>query len=193
MNTTAGEALNSNIYRACNGEYKRGVILNRGKLVNSSSHRVKIRGQKIDLVINKDAEDIDAIFQSRGICIPPDEILDSIKTSNIKIPMKFRDEFADDVQLPSSDLLKVLHYYASKKIGSRPENRRFTKFLDESALLGLGMMVERYVEDLVSEHAANIYLTTAEGDSQDNIEEPSSHSDSDVTSIMGSDILSDND
>lgn len=49
--------------------------------------------------------------------MPPDELLDMMKLDSLKIPMKLREDFKDDAKLPDSDLLKVIHYFVSKKLG----------------------------------------------------------------------------
>lgn len=156
MNTSRGEAIQANVYNACDDEYRKGVIFNKEKLLKSPHHKVKVDGEKLDITINKDAEDIDEIFQSKGIAIPPDELLDMIKTSNIRIPMKQRDEFPDDIQLPSSELLKVIHYFASKKMTS--VSKGAARSLDETALLAMGLMVEQWAEDLIDDSTAQLFL-----------------------------------
>ena len=42
--------------------------------------------------------------------------------------MKLREEFKEDTKLPDSDLLKVIHYFVSKKLGEQTSKAIQTKW-----------------------------------------------------------------
>ncbi|ODV79989.1 uncharacterized protein CANTADRAFT_49371 [Suhomyces tanzawaensis NRRL Y-17324] len=143
------------VYQACDSQYTKGRAYYRDRLLKSPHHQVLESNKQILLVIDRDADDLDRMIYRRGNVVPADEMLDSIKPSSIKIPVKFRDEFPEGHNLPPSELLKVLHHYAAKKFSDEPlMARRF----DETALLAMGMLVEQWVDEVVDEKAVKLYL-----------------------------------
>lgn len=156
MNATKGDSITATIYQACNDEFRKGVVIDQSKL-QSSSHSVTVKDNQYDLIIDKDAENVDEIFKSHGTAIPPDEILQSLNTSQVKIPIKHRDEFLPGIDLPEPELLNALHYYTSKKI-AQTGYKRVERSLDETSLLAFGMVVESWVDDLIDETTAQMYL-----------------------------------
>ncbi|CUM53708.1 uncharacterized protein AC631_00752 [Debaryomyces fabryi] len=157
MNATKGDSITATIYQACNDEFRKGVVIDQSKLKNSS-HSVSIKDNQLDLVIDKDASDIDEIFKNHGTAIPADEILQSLNTTRVKIPIKYREEFPSDINLPDPELLNVLHYYTSKKIAKSDSYKKVERSLDETSLLAFGMMVESWADELIDESAAQMFL-----------------------------------
>ena len=157
MNATKGDSITATIYQACNDEFRKGVVIDQSRLKNSS-HSVSIKDNQLDLVIDKDASDVDEIFKNHGTAIPPDEILQSLNSTEVKIPLKHREEFPSDINFPDPDLLNVLHYYTSKKIAQTDSYKKVERSLDETSLLAFGMMVESWVDDLIDESTAQMFL-----------------------------------
>lgn len=157
MNTTKGDSIKATIYQGCNDEFRKGVVIDQNKLRNSS-HSISINDGRLDLVINKDAEDVDDIFKNHGTAIPPDEILESLNTTGIKIPMKNREEFPEGIDIPEPELLNALHYYTSKKISLLGSYKKVERSLDETSLIAFGMLVDTWMDDLVDETTAQMFL-----------------------------------
>lgn len=157
MNATKRDSITATIYQACNDEFRKGVVIDQRKLRNSS-HSVTIKDNQLDLIIDKDAEDVDEIFKNHGTALPPDEILQSLNTTQVKIPIKHRDEFPSDISLPEPELLNVLHYYTSKKVSKTGSYKKVERSLDESSLLAFGMMVDSWVDGLIDESTAQMFL-----------------------------------
>ncbi|KAK6459007.1 uncharacterized protein RJT20DRAFT_124137 [Scheffersomyces xylosifermentans] len=160
----------ADVYRAADGQYSKGRRLNRNNLVQSKYHEVTVKRDKVDVVLDKDAPDYEDVVISKGSIVPPDEILEIIKPGHIKIPVKPREEFPESRQLPSSELLKVLHYYASRKFTkSKESGKRMTRSMDESALLALGVLVESWIDDIVDKDTAKMFIEnydTGKGDQE---------------------------
>lgn len=152
LDTSKSRLTNTNIYHATNGLYTPKSHITREAIQKSDRHSLKVIDDKLHITLDKDAPDYNEIHNV--IPIPPDEILELRKPSDIKIPYVMRDEFLSkyNVPLPSPDLLTSLHYYASKKGIA-------TRSLDETALLSLGMLVEDWIDELVDEHAASMFET----------------------------------
>lgn len=145
-----------NIYDATSGRARRQMVLDFKKIKNENIQGVKVdkktREVEIDLdTLNCPLEDI---LIKPGVFMSPDEILGSHINNILKIPLKERHE--TNPPLPDSDLLKVLHYYTSKRLES--QNWGLKQAMDGSALLGLGMMVEKWAQDLVDEETAKLFV-----------------------------------
>lgn len=163
MNVTSGDYLGANIYQACNNEFRKSVHINRAKLSQSSHHEVtQSKTGKLDIILDRDANDIDNMFLSKGTAIPPDEILLYVNKTRLKIPIKHREEFPSHNQLPSSDLLNVLHYYTSDKVSQSKINMIMERSCDETALLAFGVMVELWIDDAVSDNVMRLFLEKEE-------------------------------
>ncbi|KAG2730895.1 hypothetical protein G9P44_006044 [Scheffersomyces stipitis] len=159
---------NADVYRAVDGEYTKGRQIHKENLALSPYHEKKLspNGNKLDVVLDKDAPDYDDMFISKGSSIPPDELLEILKPGHLKIPIKHRDEFAEDRQLPSSELLKVIHYFASKKFTSTKKGEvEMARTMDESALLALGILVESWVDRMVDENTVKMFVDHCDSDS----------------------------
>lgn len=142
---------NTNVFHAVDGRYIKNRVLDREKIAASSHHQLELCDGRVVATLDKDAPDYDEMFKSKGTVVPADEVLASKMPSNMKVPMKTREEFIrDQVQLPDSDLLKVLHYYSSKKLSQEPTTKLLRQF-DESALLALGLMVEKWADEMIDD------------------------------------------
>ncbi|KAI5954200.1 hypothetical protein KGF54_001975 [Candida jiufengensis] len=191
---------NSNIYNACNGDYHENRAINRKYLVDnkeSINHKLIKTPQGIKIIIDKSASDLDDVFFKYGNSFPPDDLLDMIKPGHLKIPIVYNSN------LPSSDLLKAIHYFVSKKYSHdekdtvinevekngkrsrlrKDDKKRIPKYLDsmdESSLLFMGMLIESWCDDLITEDVCKMFLTKEqissdeEDDSNSSIEETSS-------------------
>lgn len=168
MNVTSGDYGTSNIYQACNDEFRKSVHINRVKLSQSTHHLVtRTKKGQLDVILDKDADDIDSMFISKGTAIPPDEILLYLNHARLKIPIKPREDFASDVQLPSSDLLNVLHYYTSDKASKNKLNKIMERSFDETALIAFGLMVELWIDDAIDDNVMKLFLEKEEEEKPD--------------------------
>lgn len=185
----------TNVYSACNGEYRRGQRMDR-KYINESKDHELIQTKKGDnIVIDEKANDLDKVFLTEGRTIPPDEILDLLKPDNLKLPMKLRDDFERPSELPGSDLLKVIHYFVSKKFDKvldKNGGKRMIQSLDETALIAMGLLLESWCDELITDEVAKLFTKEyAEDepdilDSENNLEED----DDDGVSDAEEDIVS---
>ncbi|RCK58956.1 hypothetical protein Cantr_07442 [Candida viswanathii] len=154
----------TNVYSACNGEYHRGQRLNRKYIEESKDHELIRTKRGLRVVIDKDARDSDKVFISEGRTVPPDEILDAMKPDSLKIPMKLREDFKDGETaqpgLPDSDLLKAIHYFVSRKydkVVDKKGRKRMVQELDETALIAMGLLVESWCDEFVTDEVAKMF------------------------------------
>ncbi|CAD1808412.1 UAF complex subunit Rrn10 family protein [Candida parapsilosis] len=157
----------SNVFEACNGDYHESRRINRRYILqNDNSHKLIHKRKGLELVIDKDANDLDKVFWAKGRTIPPDEILDMMKPGKLKIPFTDPKDSSGAKLLPSSELLKSIHYFVSKKytrdLNTRSEILKYVEFMDETALLGMGMMLESWVDELVTEDTSRMFLQKLE-------------------------------
>ena len=157
MNASKRDNLSANVYEASKGELRKDVHLNQSKL-RKLRDQTNPGANEIDLVIDEDNKSTDDLFRNRGKPILPDEVLGSINTTGVKIPIKTREQLPE--QLPSGELLEVLHYYTSKKVSESQRSRRCERSLDETALLAFGMLIEEWADELTDKTTA---LMFAEG------------------------------
>ena len=157
MNASKRDNLSANVYEVSKGELRKDVHLNQSKL-RKLRDQTNPGANEIDLVIDEDNKSTDDLFRNRGKPIPPDEVLGSINTTGVKIPIKTREQLPE--QLPSGELLEVLHYYTSKKVSESQRSRRCERSLDETALLAFGMLIEEWADELTDKTTA---LMFAEG------------------------------
>lgn len=152
----------ANIYNACNDEYVRNVKLDPDALLRSKYHKVsmnKVKQRKV--LLDTRAPDFEDVFIEKGAPMGPDDILEALKPLALKIPVPSRDEVPN---LPLSDLLKALHYYSSFT-GLREHS------CDETALLSLGMLVEQWADELVTEEYAKMFADVDQPEEQNLPEE----------------------
>jgi RNA polymerase I-specific transcription initiation factor RRN10 len=161
MNTQPREYGRLNVFESCSGEVKRGVHLNRDR-----AHELfpGYKGDKRGLFARILASDDPELYHNRGHAVPPDEILQHLNPSAVRIPLRAREDFVE-CPLPLLELLKVLHYYASHQVEAEasaaqsPQLRAWlARSMDETALLALGVLVEEMAERLVEEGGVNIFL-----------------------------------
>lgn len=181
------ELVKPNVYLACNDEYLMGARLDSDLLLSSKYHRAGLtKNKKRKVVLDTKAPDYDDIFLDKGTPYAPDDVLEASKPSTLKTPVLSRDEVPS---LPSSDIVEAIHYHMSHTDCPRGS-------CDETALLALGMLVEKWADDLVDENVSACFtvpeesmegvLLPADRDPQENIGYDSSEledSESDIISI----------
>lgn len=168
MNTQPREYGRLSVFESCSGEVKRGVHLNRDR-----AHELfpGYKGDKRGLFARILASDDPELYHNRGHAVPPDEILQHLKPSAVRIPLRAREDFVE-CPLPLLELLKVLHYYASHRVEAEASAAQspqlgawLARSMDETALLALGVLVEEMAERLVEERGVNIFLESEGGGS----------------------------
>ncbi|ODQ82010.1 hypothetical protein BABINDRAFT_6628 [Babjeviella inositovora NRRL Y-12698] len=160
MNSGKLDIIYSTVFLAANDELRRGVRLD---------HRAMSEEQNVSLLVDKNTK-----YTSTGHAIAPDEVLEGVKTSNIKIPLLERADFAG-AKLPDSDLLAALHYYIVNQLEVLPARykNRFRKVFDETAMLALGVLVEEWADELITEDNARLFLEPSEEPGEKTTEEGS--------------------
>ena len=148
MNYTRQDIANATVYSLCNGDIKTGVSIDHKKLLKSGA-KITTDGTHLDVEIDLDRDNPD-IYKSKGHTLPADEVLQLSNTTEVKIPLKYRDEFPARQGLPSSEFLKAFHYYASDKFSSRKGTIRT---MDETALLAFGLLAEHWIDQAIDESA----------------------------------------
>lgn len=156
-NIQRANTVKQNIYTTCNDGVRGRMSLDYKKLQLENIQGIKI--DKKNHLVEVDLEQLNCpleeiISTEEGPIVSPDEILGSHRTNIVQVPVKERHE--TDPPLPDSDLLKVLHYYASKRL----ENQKWglKGNLDGSALLAFGMLVEKWARDLVDKDSARMFI-----------------------------------
>lgn len=178
----ANRASRANVYQACEGDFRKGVVFNHARLSQSPHHSVKKDEEGVlSITIDKDAPDIDEVLLLQGVSIPPDEILNFVNKTNIRIPMRLREEFGDGAQLPSSELLKALHYYMSHRVQRSSNRAMLERGFDETALLALGMVVEQWVDDMVDEDFAQYF---AEDTAETEMDSERTHEEEEIPELV---------
>jgi hypothetical protein len=86
---------------------------------------------------------------------PADDVLASFAAKDVTIPVEFHPE------LPSSDLLKALHYYTGEYFRHH-DNYDGYRTLDETALLTLGVLMEEAIKDSLGPNGALAYAENEE-------------------------------
>ncbi|KAG5420404.1 hypothetical protein I9W82_002285 [Candida metapsilosis] len=178
----------SNVYEASNGDYHESRLVNRRYIVqNDTPHKLIPKRKGLKLVIDKDANDLDKVFRSKGRTIPPDEILDMMKPGKLKIP--FADpESKGEKLLPSSELIKCIHYFVARKYTKDfKDASKYLECMDETALLAMGMMIESWVDEIVTEDTCKMFLQR--DDNMDNEDIEDAEDNSDATSDSGSEPI----
>lgn len=153
----------SNIYEASNGDYHELRLVNRRYIVqNDTPHKLIPKRKGLKLVIDKDANDLDKVFRAKGRTITPDEILNMMKPGKLKIPFADPRDSRGEKLLPSSDLLKSIHYFVAKKYTKDMTRKsgihKYLECMDETALLGMGMMLDSRVDELITEDTCRMFL-----------------------------------
>lgn len=156
MNTRSKHFHNTNIYQSCNDELKRNVSLSRETAALLFPDKKSDKELIPEIIKSNDP----SLFLNRGSSIPPDEILQFLNPSDLRIPMRSREEFSHG-ELPLLDLLNALHYYISEKVSHLDEQTkkdRIERSLDETALLGVGILVEEMAEKIIQESGIGVFI-----------------------------------
>ncbi|KAK6205016.1 uncharacterized protein RJT21DRAFT_12557 [Scheffersomyces amazonensis] len=147
-----------NVYVSSSGELVKQRTFDKRAISNSPHHSIIDTGAGLEIELNKDAKDYEDMVVRKGFAVPPDEVLGSGILGGIKVPIKHRDEFTDKRGLPSSDLLEVLHYFTSKKLTSHDKSAKAIRRMDETALLSLGLLVESWIDEMIDEGTAKLFV-----------------------------------
>lgn len=179
MNSSKRDILAANLFQSCNDEIRNGVIIDQAKAEDATKQTLYVGDSAI---AGRKDEDI---YKNRGQAIPPDEILDRLNPTKLKIPMVYREEFPENLKLPSSDLLKALHYYTSTKISMSDDLTRMKRSMNDTALLAFGLLIEDWADMILDSDAADMFTeddpTDEAQDSVTSEEEYSSSSSSELS------------
>lgn len=138
----------ANVYDASNDGYVRDVELNMDSLLRLKHHTLSFtKNKQRKVLLDPQASDYEDVFIEKGNPMGPDDILEATKPLALRIPVPQREEIP---VLPLSDLLKALHYYSSHS-GLQEQS------CDETALLSLGMLVEQWADELVTDDYAKMF------------------------------------
>lgn len=138
----------ANVYDASNDGYVRDVELNMDSLLRLKHHTLSFtKNKQRKVLLDPQAPDYEDVFIEKGNPMGPDDILEATKPLALRIPVPQREEIP---VLPLSDLLKALHYYSSHS-GLQEHS------CDETALLSLGMLVEQWADELVTDDYAKMF------------------------------------
>ncbi|KAG7848952.1 hypothetical protein KL941_001770 [Ogataea angusta] len=159
VNLNTKQARAFNIYESSAGYYTTGRSL-KYKL-NDPEALVDLDGlPRLKDGVDKDRYKTPVGYISKGRAIAPDELLHGVfKVSPDDLKYLTREEIKKhtSVDLPSSELLKSLHYYFVERIQNdrtipdSQKNTLFTRFCDGSALLAMGVLAEKWIDDLVGQ------------------------------------------
>lgn len=83
-----------------------------------------------------------------------DDVLAKFADDGVNVPVEFHPD------LPSSDLLKALHYYTGEYFRHH-DNYEGYRTLDETAMLSLGILIEEAIKDILGPHGALEYAEDA--------------------------------
>lgn len=151
----------SNVYAACNEELRRGMTFNNVRYQNGKLPGVTLHDSgEVSVDLSEFDGDVNDVLHQSGRIISADELLAVLANTILKIPIKNRDEFTE-LKLPDSDLLKVLHYYGSQRL--HQQNWRLERKFDETALLQLGLLVERWIDDAINDKSATMFAERFKG------------------------------
>lgn len=154
---------NASVYTAAAGHYRRGVRFDDEAVSISPYTTQSIQKGDPLITIRRDAPDYNDLFIHKGTTILPDELLAKKYTTGLEIPLRPREEFPPENQLPASDLLKAIHYYASAKVSGSTDGSGsksadgMIRSMDETALLCMGKLVEEWVDELVDGECPRVW------------------------------------
>lgn len=138
----------ANVFDACNDKYVKDAQIDTDAVLRSKHHEASFtKNKQRKIIVDTEASDYEDIFIDKGTPIGPDDILEAVKPLALKIPTPRREEIKN---LPLSDLLRALHYYSSYS-GLQEHS------CDETALLSLGMLVEQWADELVTDDFAKMF------------------------------------
>lgn len=112
-------------------------------------------------------------FSSTSVAVPPEEVLfrrHGAPTRYEENDIYWADKhLADRQKLPESDMLKAIHAYASDFYRRATKNKGVVDFesFDETALLGLGMLLEEMVREVLGNTGDMAFI---EGEQLDNVD-----------------------
>ncbi|ESW98735.1 hypothetical protein KL918_001874 [Ogataea parapolymorpha] len=159
VNLNSKQARALNIYESSAGYYTTGRSL-KYKL-NDPEALVDLDGlPRLKDGVDKEKYKTPVGYISKGRAIAPDELLYgvfNVSPDDLKYLTREEIKGHTGVDLPSSELLKSLHYYFAERIQNDPtipdsqKDTLFTRFCDGSALLAMGVLVEKWINDFVGQ------------------------------------------
>ncbi|KAA8897044.1 hypothetical protein TRICI_006806 [Trichomonascus ciferrii] len=112
--------------------------------------------------------DDDDVSPNRKLLAPDDYLLRLPNAPEEGIPVEYHPD------LPSSDLLKAVHLYAAEYYKERGLWQGY-RSMDETALIGVGVLLEEYIRDLLGPNGCEFYAmakdTNDEEEEEDNDDE----------------------
>lgn len=157
---------NGNVFEACDDAFLADSVLDESAILESKHHEFHLKDGIKNIILDKTAPDYEEMFLEKGEPLAADEILESLKPLALKIPLKARSEFQEG-QLPLSELLMAIQYYASHL-----PIREYS--MNESALLGFGMLVEQWADEMIDDNTARMFLEMEEDANDDDRYAPAS-------------------
>ncbi|EGV60671.1 hypothetical protein PSN45_001557 [Yamadazyma tenuis] len=142
------------IYEVCNDQFVQNRIVD-DSVKRRNIQGVSVKNHTVVVDLDKYRDPLEDILRTKGVYVSPDEMFRSSPNMVVDVPFQSREEF-EDLELPDSELLKVLHYYVSNR--SANQGWRLEKKLDETALLAFGMLVEKWADDIVDENVARMFI-----------------------------------
>jgi hypothetical protein len=169
--TRSGDSIKiPNIYSSSNLEILSGGQLKFSKGRSANSETVKIDNSIIPK-LKPHYEKMKHFKQPTGITQAqyksPDEILtDNYHFEANELVYLSRKEIKDNtkIDLPGEEITNAIHYYFSQRIRTKlgltddEYNKKYTKFLDGSALLALSALVTKWVENYCGESTYKGYM-----------------------------------
>lgn len=116
----------------------------------------------------------DDVDFNRKLLAPDDYLLRLPNAPEDGIPVEYHPD------LPSSDLLKAVHLYAAEYYKERG-NWQGYRSMDETALIGVGVLLEEYLHDLLGPNGCEFYAM-ANGNEEEEEEEESGDDEQDEAS-----------
>lgn len=176
-----------NVYQACNDEFFINRLI-KDAFFTTKHKGIEMRDDKIVVDLDEFDGDIKDMFDGSGVPYPADEIIGSSAKLQVQLPYKDRSEFQNP-QLPDSELLKVLHYYASNRLET--QNLNIKESLDDTALLGLGFLAGKWANDMITKQTAAMFIEKYNDELSDNDEYEDEDEDEDRENIDSDNEASD--
>lgn len=165
-----------NVYQTCNDEFVSGKLI-KDEFFTKSHKGVKVQDDKITVDLDEFEGKIHDMYDHMGTIYSADEVLATSARLLVQLPYKDRAEFGEP-KLPDSELLKVLHYYTSHR--TENQNLHIKERLDDTALLSLGILMEKWADDMITKDTASMFIENYENYSEeDNEDEIDDHSNND--------------
>lgn len=140
----------TNVHAACEDCYTTDALLDEYELLESHRHDIWTDKTSRHVTLDPLAPGARDLYRERGMVLAPDEILQILKPSGLKIPLVNRGDGPVGAALPLSDLLRAIRYYAQ-------DHARKGAF-EETALLAMGMLTESWMDEIIDDASALMFL-----------------------------------